>query len=115
MIQMTTWFILILKRIKQMGMMEDGWNEAVKEKSDFKKIDIKQKAKRASTKQIGGDHYKDLEIQPVDYITGNNLTFLEGNAIKYITRNRKKGSGSEDIKKSIHCLELILEIEYGEK
>ena len=98
-----------------MGMMEDGWNESVKEEPDFKKIDVKQKARRASNKQVGGDHYKGLEIQPVDYITGNNLTFLEGNAIKYITRHRRKGNNSEDIKKAIHCLELILEIDYGEK
>ena len=90
-----------------MGMMEDGWNEAVKEKSDFKKIDVKQRAKRASNKQVGGDHYKDLEIQPVDYITGNNLTFLEGNAIKYICRAGRKENNTaiEDYKKAITYLE----------
>ena len=32
-----------------------------------------------STKhQIGGTHYKDLAIQPVEYIHKNNLGFIEG-------------------------------------
>ena len=45
----------------------------------------------------------------------NNLTFCEGNALKYITRHRRKGDGARDIHKAIHYLEMILEIEYGEK
>lgn len=59
-------------------------------------------------KQVGGKHYNELEIQPVEYIMANNLGFLEGNAIKYITRYPKKG-GKQDIEKAIHCLELLLE------
>ena len=57
-------------------------------------------------------HYKDCAIQPVDYIVENNLDFLEGNVVKYITRHRTKG-GIEDIKKVIHYAELILEKKYG--
>ena len=72
-------------------------------------------SKEATEKQIGGDHYKDCQIQPVDYIHGNGLNFLEGNVVKYITRHRKKGSGPQDIRKVIHYAELILELEYNEK
>jgi len=67
---------------------------------------------KASAKQIGGSHYKDCDIQPIDYIVKNNLDFLEGNVIKYITRHKTKG-GVEDIKKVIHYAELILEKKYG--
>jgi|TARA_R110001583_G_scaffold23751_6_gene87325 hypothetical protein len=67
---------------------------------------------KASAKQIGGSHYKDCDIQPIDYIVKNNLDFLEGNVIKYITRHKTKG-GVEDIKKVIHYAELILELRYG--
>jgi hypothetical protein len=63
---------------------------------------------KASERQIGGDHYKTLPIQPGEYIRKNNLGWYEGNAIKYITRYKQKG-GRADIEKSIHYLELILE------
>ena len=61
-----------------------------------------------SEKQVGGAHYKNTGIQPVDYIRANNLGFFEGNVLKYITRHRDK-NGREDIEKAIHYLEFILE------
>lgn len=64
-------------------------------------------------KQVGGDHYKTMGIQPVEYIVANNLNFLEGNVVKYITRHRAKG-GKADVEKVIHYCELILKTEYGE-
>ena len=42
-------------------------------------------------KQIGGSHYKDMVIQPADFINKNKLLFAEGNAIKYICRHQSKG------------------------
>ena len=68
-----------------------------------KQIDAK-----ASNRQVGGDHYKKLAIQPAEYCYKNNLNNLESEAISYITRNRLK-NGSADIKKAIHTLELLLE------
>lgn len=64
--------------------------------------------------QVGGDHYSKLAIQPVEYITSNGLGFVEGSVIKYVTRHKAKG-GAEDIRKAIHFLNLLLELEYGEK
>jgi len=69
---------------------------------------------KPSDKQIGGNHYKDCAIQPVDYIVKNNLDFLEGNVVKYITRHKTK-NGIEDIRKVIHYAELILEKKYGKE
>ena len=63
--------------------------------------------------QIGGSHYKDLGIQPLTYIYANKLQYCEANCLKYISRHRKK-NGAEDIKKAIHYLELLLDIEYAE-
>ena len=68
-----------------------------------KQIDAK-----PSNRQVGGDHYKHMAIQPAEYCFKNNLNNLESEAISYITRNRFK-NGSEDIKKAIHSLELLLE------
>ena len=63
--------------------------------------------------QEGGDHYKKLGIQPVEYIQANNLDFFQGNVVKYVTRNKDK-KGAEDIRKAIHYLQMILEMQYGE-
>ena len=68
----------------------------------------------ALDKQEGGNHYKDMKIQPVEFIDGNKIPFLEGNIIKYICRHANK-SGAEDVRKVIHYAELILELRYGEK
>lgn len=63
--------------------------------------------------QVGGDHYKDLPIQPVEFCQRNKLGYCEANAVKYICRHGKKG-GRTDIEKAIHYLEMLLEMEYPE-
>lgn len=64
--------------------------------------------------QQGGNHYKDLKIQPVEYIHGNNIPYLEGNVIKYVTRWRSK-NGVEDLLKAKHYIDLIIELETKQK
>jgi hypothetical protein len=61
--------------------------------------------------QEGGNHYKDMKIQPIEYIHANNLDYLAGNVVKYISRHKKK-NGIEDVKKAIHYCQLILELQY---
>lgn len=68
----------------------------------------------ALNEQVGGDHYKERAIQPIEFIMANGLDFLQGNAIKYIVRHRDKG-GAEDLRKAIHYCQLILQYQYGEK
>jgi hypothetical protein len=62
--------------------------------------------------QVAGNHYKDLKIQPVEYIHANGIGFCEGSVIKYVTRWRAKG-GIEDLKKARHFLDLLIELENG--
>ena len=64
-------------------------------------------------RQVGGDHYKSLPIQPGEFIRKNGIGWYEGNAIKYITRHKVKG-GAQDLLKAMHYLELALE-EYNER
>lgn len=59
--------------------------------------------------QEGGDHYRKLKIQPIEYIYANNLGFCEGNIVKYITRWRDKG-GVQDLDKVQHYVELLKEL-----
>lgn len=58
--------------------------------------------------QHGGNHYKTLKIQPIEYILANDLGYCEGNVVKYISRYKLKG-GIEDLKKAKHYIELLME------
>jgi len=64
----------------------------------------------ATSTQVGGDHYSKLKIQPVEYIHANNIPFIEGSVIKYVTRWRDKG-GVKDLEKANHFIELLIELE----
>lgn len=64
----------------------------------------------ALDKQVGGAHYKDRKIQPVEFIHANSLGFCEGNVVKYVTRWRSK-NGLDDLYKAAHYLELLIELE----
>ena len=64
-------------------------------------------------KQIGGNHYKDMAIQPSEFINKNKLEFAEGNAIKYICRHSLKG-GKQDLEKAKHYIDMIIERDYPE-
>ena len=66
------------------------------------------------TAQVGGDHYKNLAIQPVEYITANNLSYLQGSVIKYVTRYQSKG-GIEDLQKAIHFIKMMIQEEEDKK
>lgn len=58
--------------------------------------------------QVGGTHYRDMKIQPVEFIQDNLMGFCEGSVIKYVCRWRFKG-GLEDLRKARHYIELIRE------
>jgi hypothetical protein len=62
----------------------------------------------AKDHQEGGSHYKDMAIQPVEYILRNRIGFVEGCVIKYCSRWQNKG-GVEDLKKARHFLDLLIE------
>ena len=59
-------------------------------------------------KQIGGNHYKDLPIQVVEYCHKNHIGYKEGCVIKYVTRWRQKG-GIEDLEKAKVYLNWAIE------
>lgn len=60
--------------------------------------------------QIGGTHYKNFAIEPIEFIHKNGIGFCEGNAIKYLVRWREKG-GKQDLLKAKHYIDLLLEME----
>ncbi len=64
----------------------------------------------ALERQVSGEHYKSLKIQPIEFIHANGIPFAEGSVIKYVTRWRDKG-GLADLEKAKHFLELLIELE----
>lgn len=68
----------------------------------------------ALNKQPGGTHYKQMAIQPVQYIHANGLGYCEANIVKYVSRWRDK-NGLEDLLKARHYIDLLIELEGLEK
>lgn len=69
---------------------------------------------KANDSQQGGSYYKTKAIQPWDYITANEMGYLEGNVVKYITRWRQK-DGLKDLRKAQHYLQKLIETELEPK
>lgn len=69
-----------------------------------------QPADSAFTQQEGGEHYKNLPIQPARYCHANRLGKLESDVIYYVTRWREK-NGIPDLRKARHTLDLLIEME----
>lgn len=59
----------------------------------------------ALDEQVGGSHYKDLKMQPIELIIEANLTFIQGNIVKYLSRFKHKNS-VEDLRKCVHYAKL---------
>lgn len=59
--------------------------------------------------QVGGDHYKTMPIQPVEFALVNGLNTCQANIIKYVCRHGQK-HGAADLKKAIHYCDLWLEL-----
>tara|TARA_Y100000992_G_scaffold182209_1_gene123044 strand:- start:138 stop:365 length:228 start_codon:yes stop_codon:yes gene_type:complete len=73
---------------------------------------MKKRKSQALSKQVGGAHYKQASIQPIEFILAHNLNFCSANVVKYICRN--KGNRVEDLKKAKHYIELELELLHNE-
>lgn len=63
--------------------------------------------------QEGGDHYREMPMQPVEFIHANGLGFIEGSVIKYVCRHKRK-NGRQDLEKAIHFLQILIEKDYPE-
>ena len=64
----------------------------------------------ANANQVGGEHYRNKAIQPWDYIVSNNLGYLEGCVVKYVSRYKEKG-GMQDLEKAAHYLQKLMEVQ----
>ena len=60
--------------------------------------------------QVGGDHYKDMAIQPGVFCELNKLSLFESNVVKRMCRWSKKGDPLKDLLKAKHEIDLLIEI-----
>jgi hypothetical protein len=61
--------------------------------------------------QVGGDHYKSMPIQPMEYSMANGLDACQHTIVKYVTRFRQKG-GVQDLEKARHVIDMLIEFEH---
>lgn len=106
-------------RTKSRRNLPYGSNMPPLDRDDFECVDridnkpiktLDEKA-TATDVQVGGDHYVEMPIQPVDFIVANGLNYLEGNVIKYVTRHCFK-NGKEDLQKAKHYIDMLIEKTY---
>ena len=64
-------------------------------------------------RQVDGDHYQKLAIQPMQYSLLNGLDACQLTVIKYVTRFRDKG-GIKDLEKAKHCIDMLIEYELAQ-
>lgn len=70
----------------------------------YKKRQLTTNYKNVLDTQVGGTHYTDMKTQPLDLIVGLGLSFLQGNAIKYLSRYPRKGGVSDLLKARDYCM-----------
>lgn len=98
-------------------MTKNLFNDLIQEMRPFKSLGLVNFVPMTPNEeptQVGGTHYTDMAIQPIEFIEANKLGFMEGNIIKYAARHKAK-NGAEDIRKIIHYAKLILKYQYGEE
>ena len=73
-------------------------------------LDEIERNKRHENEEVTNPKHYDkvgFAIQPIEYITKNELDFLEGNVIKYVSRYQHKG-GVNDLLKARTYIEFLI-------
>lgn len=60
--------------------------------------------------QVGGDHYKKMKIDVLEFAMANGLDAIQFSIVKYVTRFRDK-DGLKDLQKAAHCLNRLIQYE----
>jgi len=66
-----------------------------------------------SLRQVGGDHYKKLAVQPWDVVDTwpieQQIGYYRGGALKYVMRMGSKDESIQEVGKGLHYLEKLVE------
>jgi hypothetical protein len=69
-----------------------------------------QPTQNADDVQHGGTHYKKFKYETWNVILDWELGYLDGNAVKYLSRWKHKG-GVQDLRKAAHYIQKLIEVE----
>ena len=68
----------------------------------------------ASTKQVAGNHYREMGVQPWDVVDTwpreQQIGYYRGGALKYLMRMGTKDESAQEIAKGQHYMEKLLEV-----
>ena len=96
---------------EELGKHIQGLVDNYKEREGIERIGV---AIRANEKQVGGDHYKNMGVEPWDVVDTwplyQRIGYYRGGALKYIMRMGGKDEEAQEIGKGIHYLEKLLEV-----
>ena len=95
----------IQERVRMSQKQKAHWNSYVSGK-------LEERPTLEKEEITSPNHYRNGKVEPLDYIIANELDFLEGNIVKYITRYTYKG-GVNDLLKARTYLEKLIEREVG--
>ncbi len=69
---------------------------------------------RANDRQVGGDHYKSMGVQPWDVVDTwpreQRIGYYRGGALKYIMRMGSKDESPMEVAKGQHYIQKLLEV-----
>ena len=69
---------------------------------------------RAKDRQVGGDHYKEMGVQPRDVLDtwprDQRIGYYRGGALKYLMRMGSKDESPMEVAKGQHYIQKLLEV-----
>jgi len=96
---------------KQLGDHVKKLVDNYKEREGIERIGA---AIRANEKQVGGDHYKNMGVEPWDVVDTwplyQRIGYYRGGALKYIMRLGNKDEMEQEAGKGLHYLEKLVEV-----
>jgi hypothetical protein len=74
----------------------------------------KMDAQKANDKQVGGNHYKDMGVEPWDVIdtwpVEQRIGAYRAGALKYVMRMGTKDENVKELRKAGHYIEKLIEV-----
>lgn len=109
----------VLKMVKLISSLKEELTYLAKKEADDDTLNlfnerVARLMERTKPDPVNPTHYSRWPIEPIEFITANNLDFLRGNVIKYIMRYDAKG-GVEDLRKARFYLDKLIEQQGVEK
>lgn len=71
-------------------------------------------SEKADDRQVGGDHYKNMGVEPWNVVDTwpreQRIGYYRGDALKYLMRMGSKDQSAEEIGKGLHYMQKLLEV-----